>query len=477
MRTIVLWIMLTASLFPMNAQQNTKKEPFVRMADIEVYPEHWDAFLQEARTVGVLSVEKEEGVICLFPMQIKEQPYAIRVMEVYADTAAYRHHITTPHFLHYKEATLPMVKSLKLLDADAVDKASIPHLFAKLSRPRAQLNRLITVEEHFIIPSISAKVLAWQTEKNGGKLPISEVQRDLMKIVLPTNEDIADIGERRLRFMDEAGVTMQVLSYGAGNPQNVTDTALAVGLCREANNLLASLIAKHPDRFAGFALLPVADPVAAADELERCVRELGFKGAMLNGSFNGLLFDNERFYPIYERAEMLGVPVFMHPAIIASDVANYYYRSDAWSPVAAAMFATAGYGWHVDSGITVLRMIMSGLFERYPKLQIISGHWGELVPFYLNRLDDQQSKTLNLPRKISDYYKSNIHIAPSGLFSEAQLKYAIEAVGADRIIYSADYPFLTDKNTRRFLENADISAEDKEKIAYRNAEKLLNLFP
>lgn len=110
-------------------------------------------------------------------------------------------------------------------------------------------------------------------------------------------------------------------------------------------------------------------------------------------------------------------------------------------------------------------------------LQIISGHWGELVPFYLNRLDDQQSKTLNLPRKISDYYRRNIHIAPSGLFSEAQLKYAIEAVGADRIIYSADYPFLTDKNTRRFLENADISAEDKEKIAYRNAEKLLNLLP
>ena len=126
-------------------------------------------------------------------------------------------------------------------------------------------------------------------------------------------------------------------------------------------------------------------------------------------------------------------------------------------------------------GIGVLRLIMSGIFDELPSLQIISGHWGELVPFYLNRLDDQQSKTMKLPRKISDYYKSNIYITPSGFFSDAQLRYAIEAVGADRIIYAADYPFLIDKNTRAFLDMAPISNEDRDKVGYLNAERLLKL--
>ena len=471
-KLVIVWIILMASSINMKAQKQTAdREPFIRLAEIEVYPQHWDEFLALAREVSQTSMKEEAGVISILPMQV-EGKHEVRVLEIYADTAAYKHHIGTVHFLSYKELSKPMVRSLRLMNVDALEAEALVGFFRKQVSAPTSLEHVITVEEHFIIPSISAKVMAWQTKQNGGNQPVGEVQRKLMKIVLPTNEDIAEIGERRLKFMDEAGITMQVLSYGAGSPQNITDKALAIKLCREANDRLAELIAQHPDRFAGFALLPMVDPMAAADELERSVRKLGFKGAMLNGSFNGRLFDAEEFYPIYERAEALGVPLFMHPAIIAPDVARYYYQSDAWSPVAGAMFAMAGYGWHLDSGITVLRMIMSGLFERYPKLQIISGHWGELVPFYLNRLDDQQSKTLTLPKKISDYYRSNIYITSSGLFSEAQLRYAIDVVGADRIIYSGDYPFLIDRNTRGFLEQAGISDEDKAKIAYRNAERL-----
>jgi len=165
----------------------------------------------------------------------------------------------------------------------------------------------------------------------------------------------------------------------------------------------------------------------------------------------------------------------MHPAIIQKDIAAHYYQSNSWPAVVGAMFASAGYGWHVDSGIAIVRLIASGIFDKLPTLKLISGHWGELVPFFLNRLDDQLGKTLKLDRKISDYYKSNIYITPSGLFSEAQLKYVIEELEADKIIYSGDYPFLIDKGTRQFLERASISREDKEKIGYKNSEKLLSL--
>jgi len=336
------------------------------------------------------------------------------------------------------------------------------------------LNRIITIEEHFILKSISQKVAAFNVKENGGTAPNDVVQRELMKIG-PTSEDMEDVGERRIKFMDESGIDMQVLSYGAGSPQNITDKTLAIELCQEANDELANLIKRHPTRFAGFATLPVADPTVARDELNRTVKELGFKGAMLSGTFNGRFFDEPEFLPIFSKARELNVPVYMHPGFIPPNIAAHYYQSNNWPGVAGAMFASAGYGWHLDSGIAIVRLIASGIFDKLPDLKLISGHWGELVPFFLNRLDDQLSKTLKLDRKISDYYKSNIYITPSGLFSEAQLKYVIDELGPDKIIYSGDYPYLIDKNTRKFLEAAPISQEAKEKIGYKNAEKLLGL--
>ena len=336
------------------------------------------------------------------------------------------------------------------------------------------LNRIITIEEHFILKGISQKVAVFNIKENGGTAPNDAVKNELMKIG-PTSEDMEDIGERRIKFMDESCIDMQVLSYGAGSPQNITDKTLAIELCREANDELANLIKRHPTRFAGFAVLPVADPTAAGEELNRTVKELGFKGAMLSGTFNGRFFDEPEFLPIFSKAQELKVPVYMHPGFIPPNIAAHYYQSDSWPAVAGAMFASAGYGWHLDSGITIVRLIASGIFDKLPDLKLISGHWGELVPFFLNRLDDQLSKTLKLDRKISDYYKSNIYITPSGLFSEAQLKYVIDELGADKIIYSGDYPYLIDKSTRQFLETAPISQEAKEKIGYQNAEKLLGL--
>lgn len=337
-----------------------------------------------------------------------------------------------------------------------------------------KLNKLITIEEHFIIPSINAKVMQYLTQKNNGVAPIGEAQKKLMKMVLPDNA-IAEVGEQRLAFMDKTGISMQVLSYGAGSPQNITDIDLAVSLSQEANNELARLVQQHPTRFAGFALLPMADTNEAVKELTRCVNNLGFKGAIISGTFNGTFFDEERFHPLFAKAQELNVPIYMHPAIIDKEISDYYYKSNQWSDVAGLMFASAGFGWHADSGIALIRMIMSGLFDKFPNLQIISGHWGELVPFYLNRLDDQQAKTLKLNRTFKDYFKQNIHITPSGFFNENQLQYCVNEIGTDRIIYSADYPFLKDENAKLFLEKSNISKTDKEKIAFKNAEVLLKI--
>jgi uncharacterized protein len=343
------------------------------------------------------------------------------------------------------------------------------------NKPKEQTKKIITIEEHFVLKNISQKVVAFNTKQNVGTQPDSLVQKELMAIVMPTLDDIADVGERRIQFMDESGIDMQVLSYGPGSPQNITDKTLALELCQEANNELANLIKMHPTRFSGFALLRVANPNAAAEELERAVRQLGLKGTMLSGTFNGRFFDEPEFFAIFSKAHELNVPLYIHPSIIEKNVAEYYYQSESWSAVAGAMFASAGYGWHLDSGIAMVRLIASGILDKLPNLKLISGHWGELAAFFLNRLDDKLGITLKLNRKISDYYKSNIFITPSGMFSENQLKFAIAEVGADNIIYSGDYPFLFDKNTKGFLEKADISKEDKEKIAYKNAEKLLGL--
>ncbi len=334
------------------------------------------------------------------------------------------------------------------------------------------LKRLIALEEHFTLPDLSARVIKYLTGLNGGVSPVSDTQRKLMQIVLP-DDAISEIGARRLAYMDAAGISVQVLSYGPMSPQNLPDTVLAAELCAEANDRLSKLIAEHPTRFAGFALLPMSAPDKAAAELERAVRQLGFKGAMISGSMNGTFFDAPQFMPVFEKDADLGVPLFMHPAIISNKVVvDYYFKSDAWSDVAGTMFATAGYGWHADSGIALLRLILSGLFDKLPTLQIISGHWGELVPFYLNRLDDQQSKTLSLNQPISAYFKQNIYVCPSGFFNEHQLVYCANELGASHILFACDYPFLQPTDGKAFLEKSPLSKEDKERIAYKNTEKL-----
>ncbi|MBC2372719.1 amidohydrolase [Listeria booriae] len=336
--------------------------------------------------------------------------------------------------------------------------------------------KIITIEEHYQSANVSKKMDEINATANPEQKQTNKAGLEMAKNFLSSTDDIEDVGERRIKFMDEAGIDMQVIAYGNGNPQTLTDAKAAIALCQEANDELASMIRKNPTRFAGFASLPVADPMAAATELERAVKVHGFKGAMLAGTFEGKFFDDPQFLPIFAKAEELNVPIYMHPSIIAKEISDYYFNSTEWSPMLTATFASAGYGWHMDVGIHVIRLILSGMFDKLPNLKIISGHWGEFVPYFLERMDETMLRSMTgLKRNISDYYRNHVYITPSGLFSVPQLQFVIAEMGADHVIYSGDYPYLIDTKSREFLETAPISDEDREKIAHLNVEKLLGL--
>jgi uncharacterized protein len=281
-----------------------------------------------------------------------------------------------------------------------------------------------------------------------------------------------EIGEVRLRAMDEQAIAMQVISLG--QPTQLVPADRAIEIACAANDRLATSVAAHPGRFAGFATLPWQHPQAAADELTRAVDELGLKGALLMGRPGESFLDDPRYAPVLERLNALRVPLYVHPGVPAPAVKRVYY--DGLSPEVVTQFALAGWGWHHEAGIHTLRLILSGAFDTYPELRVISGHWGEMVPFYLARLDDLLPRAITgLSRTISETYRAQIWVTPSGMFDLPHFKFIHEVLGADRIIWSNDYPYLTLDGTRAFIESLPVSDHDREKIAFRNAEELLRL--
>ena len=281
-----------------------------------------------------------------------------------------------------------------------------------------------------------------------------------------------EFGAGRLAEMDAQGIRMQIMSYN--NPVQLAPGDRAVPLARAANDRLAQAVAAHPDRFAGFAALPWQDPAAAADELSRAVNELGFKGALLIGRPGDTFLDDPRYLPVLQRLHDLGVPLYLHPFAPLPQVQAAYYAG--FSPELTAEFSLAGWGWHNEAGIHVLRLLLSGIFEKLPGLQLISGHWGEMVPFFLARLDFAVPPTVTgLSRTITETYRSHVWLTPSGMFDLPHFKFIHEVIGADRIIWSADYPFLTMDGAREFLLNLPVSDAEKEMMAHGNAEKLFGL--
>lgn len=282
----------------------------------------------------------------------------------------------------------------------------------------------------------------------------------------------ADIGRGRLGNMDEAGITMQVLSVG-GFP-HLASAADVVDLNRAANDRLASAVNAHPDRFAAFATLPWAQPDSAEKELERAVKELGFKGALLNGRPSTHFLDHPDYDGLLARFNALGVPLYLHPGLPVRSVQQAYYSG--FSDEVTARLSMFAWGWHHEAGIHLLRLILSGAFDKYPNLQVISGHWGEMLPFWLQRLDDSLPQAATgLRRTITQTFREQVYVTPSGMLTLPHFQFIYALLGAERILFSVDYPYQTLDGVKAFIQSLPVPEEAKEAIAFRNAERLLGL--
>ncbi|AWT55029.1 amidohydrolase family protein [Mycolicibacterium smegmatis] len=330
--------------------------------------------------------------------------------------------------------------------------------------------KIITVEEHFHHPGAMARV-----QQLGGPAPIvmDDSYSALLQHFMPDRDSAERLGGRRLTHMDRVGIDVQVVSHGANNPGSL-DHHEAIELCRDANDALAQSISEHPTRFRGFATIPLYDPSAAADEMRRCVNDLGFVGTLVMGTCGGTFLDDERFDPVLSAAEEVDLPIYLHPGLPTASVSNAYYSGN-WPGAVQWVFAGPGFGWHAEAGIHVLRMILSGALDRHPNLKLLSGHWGEFVAGWLDRLDEVFAWCQHLDRPVSQYYRDHVWITPSGMFNQNRLKFILAELGHERIIYSEDYPYVESGSVSEFLESAELSEDQRASIAHRNAENLLHI--
>ncbi len=318
--------------------------------------------------------------------------------------------------------------------------------------------KTIALEEHF-----ATKSFLQATGAYGATGEMAAMQPKLL-----------DLGTGRLAAMDEAGVDMQVLSLAAMGFDEL-DAATATALATDVNDELAAGVKANPERFAGWATLPMKSPEKAAAELERCVQELGFVGALLDGTTDGLFLDDARFLPVWETAVKLGVPLYVHPAPPPAKVKEVYFAGLP-EPV-AQLLSIAGWGWHAETGLHTLRLICSGLFDRLPKLQVIIGHMGEGLPYALARSSGMLSGPAKLKQTVADYFKTNLWVTTSGYFSLPPFECAREVIGLERMMYSVDYPFSPNTRGKAFLEAATevLNEAEKEALTHGNAERVLKL--
>ncbi len=330
--------------------------------------------------------------------------------------------------------------------------------------------RIVALEEHCTFPALTARIGAGALQVRGmtpgGFQPPAINRRDQLQ----------DVGPERLADMDAAGISVQVLSV-AGAGADLLPPAEGPALARDINDHLAATVASHPNRYAAFAHLPTAQPDAAADELERCVSQLGFRGGMVNGTTGGLFLDDPAFEPLLARFERLGVPLYLHPAPPPQAVRDIYYgRLPGHSSLLLSM---AGWGWHSETAVHVLRMVLAGVFDRHPTLQVIIGHMAEGLPAMLARCDQVFADEARdrLSRSISKTITDQVWVTTSGFFAMAPMAALLMTFGADRVMFSVDYPFSPNANGRRFLDALALPPADVAKIAHGNADQLLGLQP
>jgi 2,3-dihydroxybenzoate decarboxylase len=312
----------------------------------------------------------------------------------------------------------------------------------------------IALEEHFLPPSFEPywrPTVAGVDPKHAAKLHAA----------------LTDFGEARVASMDGAGITRAILGLAGPGVQAERDTATAIRNAKTANDFLADAVAKRPDRYSGFAHLAMQDAKAAADELERCMRELKFCGAMINGHTHGQYLDHPSLYPFWERAEALGAPIYIHPTdpITPAPVLDGYngLRRATWE-------------WGFETGSHALRLVFGGLFDRFPRAKVLLGHLGETLPYLLWRFDSRAKLySVKLAKPPSAYIKENIAVTTSGMCSTEPLDCAIAALGHEHVMFAADYPFEAAEEAGEFLDHTPLSDKVRADIAFNNATKYFGL--
>jgi 2,3-dihydroxybenzoate decarboxylase len=319
----------------------------------------------------------------------------------------------------------------------------------------------VALEEHFVTPDLVGTIfpsIGWKEDE----------WRRMAELLQET-------GERRLSAMDAAGIEIAVLSLAAPCIQDEVDTAQAIERSAHANDVLSAVVEARPDRYAGLAALPMQDPSAAADELERAVGQLGFRGALVNGYSSvgdletAAYYDEPQYLEFWDRAAALDVPFYLHPRNPLPNQRRVYQgRNELLGPT---------WAFTVETATHALRLITSGLFDRHPSLTVILGHLGELLPFALDRTQQRLSHipSIRLERSAIEYLRENFYLTTSGNFHTTSLLGAIEEVGADRILFSADYPFEETGDAASWFDSAPIDEPTRQMIGRDNAMRLLRL--
>jgi 2,3-dihydroxybenzoate decarboxylase len=286
----------------------------------------------------------------------------------------------------------------------------------------------------------------------------------------PLMKRMEDLGVQRIREMDEAGIDLQVLSHSPPGSQGVREDVV-VAWTKSANDRLHAAVQNHPTRFAGFASLPTAHPVAAADELERAVNKLGFKGGMLHSLTDGPFLDDKRYWPIFERAAALDVPLYIHPADPNPAVIKAYYGDYAKTH---PTFIRAAWGFTFEAGTQAMRLVLSGLFDAYPGVKIILGHLGETIPYTLARIDEALSRDTPM-KNFREVFSTHFYVTTSGFFSDPALQCCIQEIGIDRIMFSIDWPFASNTAGVQWMQKTWLNEADKARIFSGNAKRLLRI--
>jgi predicted TIM-barrel fold metal-dependent hydrolase len=331
-----------------------------------------------------------------------------------------------------------------------------------------EIMRIVALEEHFTVPGIVSGIDPAAIKRRGFPGPDFPWAQTIKR------NELSDLGDARLADMDASGITVQVLSV-AGPGADLVPGAAGIAMARAYNDALAEAVARHPTRYRGFAHLPLLAPEAAADELERTVKDLHFHGVLVNGATDGRFLDDPSFDPILERAAALDLPIYIHPGIPVEAVRNAYY--DRLPGNFSFTMALSAWGWHSETAIHTLRLVLSGAFDRHPGLKVVIGHMGEALPFMLDRIDETTANEAKarLRRSVRQTIVDQVWITTSGFFTMAPFMAALVTFGVDRIMFSVDYPFASNARARGFLDALPVSPADRLKIAHGNADRLLKL--